>query len=237
MARSNLSDVLSAFPFWLMDIAPSDPLALPVLLPSFGFSEITAPEYVGETYDVVEGNNLFTQKVLRRTSVPNITLQRGATWYDSDFYRWMLACITGNTGGSQINGIPLLNIGGATYRRNMVLVQYFSTYSFGSIASSVAASSALAGVGVMVSGGSVSDALGEVAKQAVTETAVALIGDALGFGPTVTTTRIPARAWVLQGVIPVRYKVGSDFNASSSALSFMELELSVDLFDEISLAG
>jgi len=48
--------------------------------------------------------------------------------------------------------------------------------------------------------------------------------------------RIPAKAWLLHQVMPARYKVGTDFNAQSSALSIAELELQIEMVEEISLA-
>jgi hypothetical protein len=219
-----------------MDVAPNSLLSLPVLLPVFGFSAITAPEYAGETYDINEGNNYLTQKVLKRANVPNMVLQRGATWYDSDFYRWTLAAITGNTGGFSI-GIPFLQVGGPTYRRTLVLIQYFVNCTFGSgsgsLLAAAAASTAIGGAGVALSGGSVTGAL----SFAGGELAAGAVSNLLGIGPLQQNTRIPARAWVLSGVIPIRYKAGGDFDAASSALSIAELEVAVDQMDEISLAG
>lgn len=220
-----------------MDVAPNEPLALPVLLPVFGFSAISAPTIEGTVYEVNELNALFTQKVLKSVTVPTITLQRGATWYDSDFYRWMLASLTGNTGGFSIQALPILSVGGATYRRTLVLVQYFVNATFGEgfsgLAGATAANAGLAGVGVMVSGGSLGSALQETGFSI----GLNAVSSALGFGPLTQNSRIPARAWVLQGCIPTRYKSGGDFDASSSALSIAELDLAVDQLDEISLAG
>lgn len=58
-----------------------------------------------------------------------------------------------------------------------------------------------------------------------------------GIGPFEFAARLPAKAWMLYGCVPTRYKSGSDFDAMSSDVSMMELELTVDAFDEISLAS
>jgi hypothetical protein len=56
-------------------------------------------------------------------------------------------------------------------------------------------------------------------------------------GPFEFAPRLPAKAWMLYGCMPSRYKAGSDFDASSSEISIMELELAVEAFDEISLSS
>lgn len=48
--------------------------------------------------------------------------------------------------------------------------------------------------------------------------------------------RIPARAWYCVGCIPTRYKAGGDFDATSSEVSIMELELQPEAIEEITVA-
>jgi hypothetical protein len=45
------------------------------------------------------------------------------------------------------------------------------------------------------------------------------------------------RAWLLQGCLPTRYKAGTDFDATSADVSIMELELSVESFQEYALSS
>lgn len=64
-----------------------------------------------------------------------------------------------------------------------------------------------------------------------------LIADILtGFG-AVERAGIPAKAWMLFGCMPVRYKVAGDFDATSGEVSMMELELSVDRAEEFGIAA
>lgn len=45
--------------------------------------------------------------------------------------------------------------------------------------------------------------------------------------------RIPGRAWYCGGCIPVRYKAGGDFDANSSDVSIMELDVQPDYVHEL----
>ena len=61
---------------------------------------------------------------------------------------------------------------------------------------------------------------------------------ALGIGPTPDgPQRIPGRAWMLYDCIPTRYKAASDFDARSSEVSVMELEVKPTYFEEYPLAS
>lgn len=235
MARSNLSDYLQAYPFWLMDVAPIEPLALPIFFPLLGFSTITAPEITLETFPVVEGNWFFDKEVIKRAKVSNITLTRASQWYDADFYRWMLVALTGETGGRAL--LPFApatgQVGGVTPRRDLLLIHFMSRSPISNPAAAAAAAAAgtLALVGTNAGG-----ATGAAAAAAVTAGA-AIVAGTVGFGPFEFAPRLPAKAWLLKGCIPTRYKVGSDFDATSGAVSIAELEMAVSYFDEISLVS
>jgi phage tail-like protein len=45
------------------------------------------------------------------------------------------------------------------------------------------------------------------------------------------------RLFVLFGVLPVRYKAGSDFDATDASISIQELEIAVERIEEINLAS
>jgi len=49
--------------------------------------------------------------------------------------------------------------------------------------------------------------------------------------------RIPARVFLLQGCLPIRYKAGSDFDATSAEISIMELDIAVEGVQQINLTG
>jgi hypothetical protein len=67
------------------------------------------------------------------------------------------------------------------------------------------------------------------------ETVRDITGFASGPGPFEFAARVPARAFLLHNCIPVRYKPGSDFDASNSGVSLMELEVAVEGIDQINL--
>lgn len=234
MARSTLGDYLQAYPFWLMDVAPIEPLALPIFSPLSGFSTISAPEIQVETFPVNEGNWFFSKQVVKRGSVSNITLTRASTWYDSDFYRWIFVALTGQTGGSDLLSSlsPATgSVGGVTPRRDLLLIQFAARSPIENPA--IAAAAAAAGTLGLV-GASAGGATGaQVAAGATASASVAL--GSVGFGPFEFAPRLPAKAWMLKGCIPTRYKSGSDFDAKSSEISIAELDIAVDYFDEISL--
>lgn len=242
MSRNPISDYLQVFPFWLMDLGPISSIALPILTPLFGFSSITAPEMVMETQDIPEGNWFFDRKVVKRGSISNITLSRGVTFFDSDFYRWMVAGVTGDVRAVQSSSfIPFVRIGGPSYRRNLLLIQYFAHTTFGrSRAANLIAQSALtAGIAASatgVQGATVPAAFVSGAVIGGTQAIGASLG-AFNIGPFEFAARIPARAWLLRGCVPIRYRPAPDFDALSSSVSIAELELALEMFEEIALTA
>ena len=48
-------------------------------------------------------------------------------------------------------------------------------------------------------------------------------------------SRVPGRAWMLNGCVPTHYKAGSDFDPLSADISIMELTLQPQSIDEFSL--
>lgn len=240
MARSVISDLLNVYPFWLLDAYPIEPLALPILTPLFGFSAITAPSINLETFDIAEGNWYFKKKVIKRADVGNITLERGSSWYDSDFWRWILAAMSGDLSNSKIGLGPVnLKIGGITPRRTLLLVQFMARPMLhgagGAVASTLLQGGLAAGGAALAGAGA-----GEVAAAGLTTALIGGIGNALGalgIGPFEFAARLPAKAWLLHGALPVGYKVSGDFDASSSAISIMQCELAIEMMEEVSLVA
>ena len=237
MARSSLEDYMQDFSFWLYDVAPIDPLALPVFTPLLGFSAISAPELTVDVYEVEEANWLYRKKILKKGDVSSVTLTRGARWFDADFYRWILAGLTGDTGGTNPVGLsspgrpasPALSLGGVTPRRDVLLIQFAAHSPFPPAAAAVAAAAGLTAT-TLAAGASIAG----LVSAGAAATAV-LAGGHLG--PFEFAPRIPAKAWMLYGCVPTRYKVSSDFDAKSSEISLQELEMAVEYFDEISLSA
>lgn len=222
-----------------MDLGPVDTFAFPLLTPLFGFSTMSAPQVVADVHEFTEGNWLFSRKVIRRASVDNIVMTRGVAFYDSDFWRWMMMGVTGDTSGASVipglgfAPIPpgIMDIGGPTYRRNLLLIQYFPKVLMPAPGLSVLATTGLLAAGA-----------GALAGVDFSPTTALVVSSSIGLGlggvgPFEFAARCPARAWILKDVIPIRYKVGADFDASASAISMMELEIAYERFEEIALAG
>jgi len=241
LARNILRDFLQDSSFWLMDVAPVEPLAIPIFTPLFGFHSITAPEVTLETQEINEGNNLFGRTVIKKGSVGVLTLTRGATFFDSDFWRWTMAALRGSTAALDIgisNTMGIGSVGGPTPRRDLVLVQYFKQQPFAMPAEDGSrnlvgmALATAANVGLL-SGTATRNA--SAAGTAAVLAASTLASTALG--PFETYAKLPARAWILEGCLPTRYKTASDHDASSGQISMMELDVAVERVEEISLAS
>lgn len=184
-----------------MDIAPIELAALPIFLPLSGFASITAPEIRAEVETIVEGNWIFPRKVIKSASLSAITLTRGVTFFNSDFWRWIMAAIHGDTEVFQTKRLGL-RIGGPTPRRTLMLIHFFSKLPFGGDNGINPDTPAVASV-----------------------------------GPFEFMARMPARAFLLTGCIPTRYKTGSDYDARSGDISISELEFEFEGLEEIALSA
>ena len=239
MARSFLTDYLQVYPFWLADIGPLNTFSLPILTPVFGFSQISSPEITIEVEQFKEGNWMFDRKVVKSGSVSPITLSRGVSLFESDFSNWTKAALYGDTAQFE-SVIPGLNVGGPTYRRTLMLI-HFSQRGLEnpppggddnspSLAQDALRASLL-GLGVGATDAVAGLALGG-AVLGLTRGLNGLLGTPFEFA-----ARIPAKAYLLYGCIPSRYKAGSDFDATSGDVSIQELELQVEMVEQIQLFG
>jgi hypothetical protein len=73
---------------------------------------------------------------------------------------------------------------------------------------------------------------------AVTGAAVSGMSNLQGTGESpkdLFALRVPAKAWVLYGCLPTRYKPSGDFDAKSSDISVQELDIEPEEFEEICL--
>jgi phage tail-like protein len=235
VARSNRLDFLQDNAFWLMDVAPIEPLSIPVFSPLAGFSAISAPEITLEVGEIQEANSLYRKKVVKKGEVGSLTLSRGATFDDGDFYRWTMAALLGNTGSFSLTSAVAAfdavgGVGGPTPRRDLLLVHYFKRTPLGAgttEAFGAALNAALVGAAALDAGG----------VNAGVAQAVAAIGIAVSpLGPFEIYPKIPARAWLLKGCLPTRYKAGTDFDATSGQVSIMELDVAPESIEEISLS-
>jgi hypothetical protein len=230
VARNAISDFLSDANFWLVDVAHIEALAAPVFLPIAGFHSISMPELTADVHDIRPALGFFHAKVVKGGDVGNITLTRGARFFDSDFWNWIMTALTGNTATPAANfrtgprGAG--SIGGPSPRRDLLLVHFFRNFPLplgplpteaARVAASVTAGAATAGLAGVFAG----------AKGALFAAGAFVDG----------IPKLPARAWYLGGCVPVRYKPGSDFDATSGQVSMMELEIAIETLEEIGLAA
>jgi phage tail-like protein len=232
MARRRLSDVLQSHLFWAFDATMQ---GVPVFNPLFGFSKVTAPQISAEIESFKDGTFLYNRHVVKGGAVGPVLFERAASMFDADFYDWIMFTLHGNKdfeeGGTLGKIANALTGGGRTTPRRNLLIVHFTNINIAGqsnrdVALQVAGAAAIAGITAGLAGASVPLA-----------GAAALAGGAtaIGIGPFEFATRIPGRAWLLHNCLPIRYKAGSDFDASSAAVSLMELEVQPEMIEEFSL--
>jgi hypothetical protein len=237
LARSFLSDYLQVFPFWLTDVGPLDAFSLPVLTPLFGFSQLSAPEISIDIETFKEGNWMFDRKVVKSGSVSAITMSRGVSLYESDFSNWIKAALYGDP-DQFASSIPGLGAGGLTYRRTLMLI-HFMQRTVADPPPGGDKNSGAAAEGAVLAGLFAAGVAAESGAAAGVSLGGALLGLTAGAAllgtPFEFAARIPARAYMLYGCVPSRYKAGSDFDATAGDMSIQELEVQVEMVDQISL--
>lgn len=236
MARRRLFDVLQSHLFWAFDATSQ---GVPVFNPLFGFSKVSAPQISAEIESFKDGTFLYNRHVVKGGAVSPVIFERAASMFDADFYDWIMFTLHGNkdfedagTLGKIANA--LTGGGRTTPRRNLLIVQ-FTNINIANVSARdagfiVAGAAALSAITAGLSGGG--------AAAAAAAGASALAGGGMliaGVGPFQFATRIPARAWLLHSCLPVRYKAGSDFDASTAAISLQELEVQPEMIEEFSL--
>lgn len=238
MARYCLTDHLQSSKFWLLDVGPIEPTVGPVLSPAYGFESITAPQLTLDMEEIPEGTG-GTKHVVKGSSVDSITLTRGASLGDSDFYQWIVAAKSGRVGGARFGAGRQIGGVGTTYRRTLVLIHFFAHVPLAAGPAAALGATAVAGLAALGSArsGNGRASVGSAAAFGAVGAGAAAAGGmglTLSTG-TVTTLAVPARAWILHGCVPGRYKAGTDFQGSNAEVSLMELELHPSDFEEISL--
>jgi phage tail-like protein len=225
-ARTQLDDSLLSYEFHLIDVDMRPPFNPPfVLWPAAGFDTITAPEMTVETEDISEGTSDYTYKVLKRASVSDLTLTKGVSMFNTDFWRW----ITGGLSGKNETSFGLTaNIAPVppARRRNLMLLQssglsvdgIVSILENGTIMEKINAATLLPAAAVT---GAVSGAV-SLLSQGVFD---------------LNMLAVPGRAYMLFDCMPIRYKVGTDFNASEAAVSVEELDLAYTRFEVMGSFG
>ena len=235
MARGMLNDELRVHEFHILDVDWSFS-ALPfVLFPSTGFSSITAPELTIETEEIREGTSNFVRQVLTKGTTNTITLTKGVTPFNSDFWRWTTACLKGTPHGQftivkflvdLAKMVTYMGLPEVPAKRRNLLLFHATGISLEGLLKSIQNGNAfdkLKGVALLPAGAAVGAA----------EAISGMTGGMVDVG----ITSIPGKVYVLFDCLPTRYKVGSDFDASTSAVSIEEIDLSFSYFEEFSLAG
>lgn len=228
MARSVVNDFLQSHPFWLMDIPQAELLSGALLSPIMGFATCSAPEMSVELMTVTEGNWPFPRKVVKKANVNTLSMSRGSRFYDSDFWRWMIYSVTGESPGWY--GALF---GGNTPRRDLLLIQYFPH---------VKNDPAGGLLGTMLTGGAalLTEGGGAGALMAAGKGAAAGLPAVISKfcpGPFEFALRIPAKSWIIHGAVPTRYKAASDFDAKSADISLLELDLEYESFEEFAVGA
>ncbi len=231
MARTSiLEDYLQNYPFWMMDVGPIDFIGLPIFTPLFGFSSITSPVVSLSVRRIKEGNWPFLRKVVTEANIAPIICRRAAHFLDSDFWRWINATIHGDVGVAMAGPSP---------RRNLLLIHFFSRGPFANntinaIVGGVGLTTLAGGTAAMASA---EEKISDASIVSGTSASVMAGGFTASSAARQQAVRIPARAWVLYGSLPVRYKPATDFDAASGDMSIQELEIEYERFEEISLAA
>lgn len=236
VARQRLFDVLQDSYFWAFDATTE--LAVPVFNPLFGFSRITGPEINVEVESFKDGTFLYPRHVVKGAEVGAVMFERASTMFDADFYDWIIYTIHGNKdfeeGGTLGKVTSFLSGGGRTTFRRTIIVVQFARINLGKLVESdnplVRTGPAIGGAAAgAIAGDIIGGATGAAQGAAFSALAVA------GLGPFQFATRLPARAWVLHGCIPIHYKATTDLDAASGQVSLQELEVQPEYIEELSL--
>lgn len=94
MARPQAEDFIHNFRFHVTTGGLGDG-GEPPLLPAAGFNSVTTPEYTVEAVEYREGIYTFTRKFPGLPTTNDLTMSRGVTKKDTEFYDWLTAAIAG----------------------------------------------------------------------------------------------------------------------------------------------
>jgi phage tail-like protein len=226
MARTQVLDELLTHEFHIIDIDIQPPFNPPILLwPTAGFSSVSAPELTIETDTITEGTSDYTYPILKRASTSPLILSKGVSMYNSDFWRWIIGGLSGHNDQElslSLTGMPLA----PARRRNLLLIHssglsvkgLIKVMQNGSIREKIFGSLLMPAAGIT----------------AVASAAVSLLSEG---ELDLNMLGIPGRAYMLFDCLPVRYKTGTDFDATETAVSIEELELAYTRFEVFGAFG
>lgn len=120
MGRRRFAEYLQPNVFYLLDYSLGETSMLAQLIQA-GFRSVTAPEITLDTEEIKEGNWPFKRKLITGASVNTLTLSKGVTFYDSDFWRWTSrAAVGAKTFGLDIGMFGLKS----GFRKDLFLIQF-----------------------------------------------------------------------------------------------------------------
>lgn len=105
LREARIFDYLNNYRFHLFDVSFVAPAVFNI---SYGFARVTMPEISVEMKEIKEGTSEYKHYVPLSASVGQITLERGVTVFNQDFFPWVKRVIAGS---------PAI-------RRNLMLVQF-----------------------------------------------------------------------------------------------------------------
>jgi len=230
MPRGLLNDRLLSHQFHLLDVDFS--LSVPpwVLLPSAGFSSITSPELTIETNEIKEGTDPFVHHSLGKASMSSITLSKGVSIYNSDFWRWTMGCLKGNPPTQDnllkfLGKVATLQTPPITGKRRNLMLIHLTGVSVSGAAEAVSNASGLDAAKAGLFFGTAG-----VATAGITGIE-ALTGGIVDFG----ISSIPGKVFMLFDCLPVRYKPAADYDASTTEVSIEEIEIQCHRMEEFAL--
>ena len=239
MARNIINDKLMSHQFHLLDVDFSMSVPPFVLTPAAGFSAITAPEIQIATEEITEGTDPFVHHILGKATANTITLQRGVSAFNSDFWRWMSACLLGNKpdNGTVLGFLKdVVTLQGPKIpgkRRDMLLL-HFTDMSPGGFFEAISSAD---GAGDILRAGVLAGVQGAAAGAFLGLQTLSDLTSGLGGFLDLGVVNVPGKAYMLFGCLPTRYKPASDFDANASEISLEELDLNFHRFEEFSISG
>lgn len=206
MARARLDDVMQQYPFWLFDAGV---LGGNILFP------------------VLDPSLAFASITAPEISVEVKPIQHGNWEYKAQVVKTAsVGPVTLSRGtrfydSDMFNWINAAIRGKDPVRRNLFMIHFLGLRE-GTGVVQTAVGAAVGAISTVAAGGGVAGAVAGGAGGAI-------IGNFIG-------NRIPGRAWVLHDCVPIRYKAGSDFDATSGAVSVQELEVQPEYIQEVTVS-
>jgi hypothetical protein len=209
-------------------VAPESAGPFTVLQPQIAFSSISHPQIDVETDEIRGGTNPFPVHFASGGKISEITLERGVHLGDQDFHDWVKLAIYGR-------GI---------YRRDLLLVQFFSEPIIPGDRSLAKLGSAMSTMTLLSTADRAGGGVEQLAQGILSASGAAVVGAAaVGVGGEVVgaisdvQAAISGRAWRLLGCIPTGYESGKGLEGTSSDITIASITIQPEFVEEFSLNG